>query len=98
MDQKAERPVTDPDSIPVLDDAVDEAGVGGAAQSLDSIVERIAGRLEQELAREFDRLVGDPVLEALSQGLTSYQQQVRSILLRELSERLAQQPPTDPEH
>lgn len=99
MDQNADNPATDPEAIPTLDDAVDETGIGEIGQQAEArlapMIESIAARLGPELTREFDRLVGDPVLQALSQGLDEYQQHMRAILLRELSQQLADEKPTD---
>lgn len=82
MDEEANSRTGDSGTIPLLDQAIEETR---GPDETDQDAERIADRLERELARAFDRLVGDPVLEALSQGLASYQQQVRAIVLRELS-------------
>lgn len=95
MDEESAKPSTRPDAIPTLEDAVERADLDAWVES--QVRDGVAARLEQALNREFDRLVGEPVSEALAQGLEAYRAQLRSILLRELLDPSADDAPIEPD-
>lgn len=83
------------DAIPTLNVMVDDGGDDFATRAeseplaaLAPLVERIAARIDRQLEQDFERTVTAPLNEALAQALSSYQQQVRVVLLHELLQQL----------